>query len=672
MMEISMKTSRCSLLLSLMTWAALAGPATAQTNLAGKWQGRLEVAPGKTLTIQFVFAAASGGGYSAIVTSPDDGAIKNVAASRVTFADSRLTVDVPALSGGYAGTLRNGVLEGEWSQEGAKLPLSLKPFETPTLTPADINALRGEWSGKLNQDALVVTIVLRFSSGADGAIRAAFDVPEQGVKDWEAKAVMLDDGHFSVELPKAMAKVSGLLKSNQIVGQWNQLGNSLPLTLTKGRYLAAPSYLNIPVAAREQLKGRWSGTLNSLAVVVRFETDAQGRTLGYFDSTQQGLLNLPITHAELTGTRLNFGLAVGAQYTGELGGNKLTGEWTQPGLSKPLPLVLTREKSDAAPALVVQDLTAEAAAPYVGTYWAEPIKKPMFVVFQEGRLVLELPWRSVRELQKTPEPHVWAYVTKPENLVKFRREGAGPATAMELQQDETATLPRFVPEKGLPGLEELFALRPDPQRTKKLGALGTIRMSGSIGRTTSQGKGSFELLSAGDEHSRTIWRMDGGEAQVVVAGNRVWMQPQPSSAMQEMPEAMARSSRLAGWLLSTGDWRDEFKQARVLKRIELDGKPVFLVHAAPEKGRQRLIYLGTENGLTLGYDEVYDIPGVGLIGCEMRFADYREIEGVQIPFKYQVRYSRSNLGTWTYQVEKIETRLKLDKDPFSVNQALPF
>ena len=53
--------------------AALAGPAAAQTNLAGTWQGRLEVAPGKTITIHFVIAAAPGGGYSAVVTSPDDG-----------------------------------------------------------------------------------------------------------------------------------------------------------------------------------------------------------------------------------------------------------------------------------------------------------------------------------------------------------------------------------------------------------------------------------------------------------------------------------------------------------------------------------------------------------------------------------------------------------------------
>ena len=335
-----MKTFFYSLLLS----AALAGPAAAQTNLAGTWQGRLEVASGSTLTIHFLITAAPGGGYSAVVTSPDSGAIKNVPATKVTFADNRLIVDVPALSGGYAGALRNGVFEGEWSQEGAKLPLSLRPYKTPTLTRADIDVLRGEWSGKLRTEGIEVTIVLRFSTGADGALRAVLDVPEQGVKDWAGKDVTLDDGHFSVELTKPRAKVTGMLKGDQIVGAWNQLGNSVPLTLKKGRYVAVANYLDLPAVAREQLQGRWSGTLNGLAVIVRFETDAQGRTLGFFDSTQQELLNIPITEAELAGTKLTFGLAYGAKYTSELAGSKLTGEWTQPGIPKPLPLVLTREK----------------------------------------------------------------------------------------------------------------------------------------------------------------------------------------------------------------------------------------------------------------------------------------------------------------------------------------
>jgi hypothetical protein len=331
------------------------------------------------------------------------------------------------------------------------------------------------------------------------------------------------------------------------------------------------------------------------------------------------------------------------------------------------PAVAQSAKSDAAP--IVQELTAEAAAPYLGLYWGESLPRPMIVVLYKDRLAIELPGRALRELRKTTEQHVWSDVENPENLVKFHREGNGPATAVELRQDKTTTLPRFEPEKGLPSLAELFARRPDPQHAKQLGALGTMRMSGSIALTMTPEKKaplvSFELLAAGDDHSRLTLKLKGEEvSQQVVAGKRAWLRTK-SSPVQEMPEAKARAGRLAGWLLASGDWRDEFKQARVLKRIELDGKPVFIVHAAPEKGWQRLIYLDAKNGLTLGYDELQEHPA-GLVGYEVRFADYREIEGVQIPFRRTGKYSEKKLSTRTFQVEKIETHLKLDNDPFTI------
>jgi len=336
----AMKTFFCSLLLS----AALAGTAAAQTNLAGTWQGRLEAAPGKTLTIHFVIAAKPGGGYSAVVTSPDSGAIKNVQAASVTFANSKLTLDVPALSGSYAGTLHDGVLEGEWSQEGKKLPLSLKPYKTPTLTRADIDALRGEWVGKLKPPGNEVAVVFHFNPGGEGVLNAVMDLPERHVKGVPAADVALDDGHFSLQVPGARIEVQGELKGDQIIGEWTDPSISTSLALKKGRYVEpAPTYLDLPAEARAHLKGRWSGTLNGLAVIVSFETDAQGRTLGIFDSMQQHM-SFPINEASLAGTKLTFDVSYGAKFTGEIAGSKLTGEWTQPGLPKPLPLVLAREK----------------------------------------------------------------------------------------------------------------------------------------------------------------------------------------------------------------------------------------------------------------------------------------------------------------------------------------
>ena len=321
--------------------------------------------------------------------------------------------------------------------------------------------------------------------------------------------------------------------------------------------------------------------------------------------------------------------------------------------------------TEAAP--VVQKLAAEAAAPYLGLYWLEPVQRPMIAVLDRNHLALEIPWQGVVELKKEPEQDVWSFVAAPDNSVKFHREGNGLATAFELRsRNATVMLQRFEPDESLPSLDELFVRRGERQRTEKLGALGIIRMSGTIERSISQDKGTFELLSAGDDHYRLKVDLSGAETQQVVAGDRAWLQPMASSPVQELPEAMARSNRLDGWLLATGDWRGEFEQTRVLKRVELDSKPAFIVHAAPNEGRQRLIYFDAESGLTLGYDQVYDLPGLGMVGSEVRFSDYREIGDVQIPFRITMKFPTPVLGTLTYQVKKIETGLKLDEDPFVI------
>jgi hypothetical protein len=321
--------------------------------------------------------------------------------------------------------------------------------------------------------------------------------------------------------------------------------------------------------------------------------------------------------------------------------------------------------TEAAP--VVQELTAEAAAPYLGLYWLEPLQKPMIAVLEGNHMALELPWQGVAELKKEPERNVWSFPQEPGNSLMFQREGAAPATALELRSTNTVTLERLKPDPDLPSLDALFARRGERERMERLRALGIVRMSGTVERTTSQGKGTFELLSAGEDHYHLKVNVNGPQTEQVEAGDRAWIRPVASSPFQELPEAMAKSSLRNGWMFAIGDWRSEFPQAHVLKRVELDGKFAFMVHAAPEAGHQRLIYFDAESGLTLGYDQVQDLTGLGMVGSEVRFSDYREVGGVQIPFKITTKFPTPVLGTVTYQVEKIEAGVKPDEDPFRIN-----
>ena len=61
-----------------------------------------------------------------------------------------------------------------------------------------------------------------------------------------------------------------------------------------------------------------------------------------------------------------------------------------------------------------------------------------------------------------------------------------------------------------------------------------------------------------------------------------------------------------------------------------------------------------EYGPTRSCDEVFEIPGLGMVACEVRTEPIRTTHAAPM------------LGPWTYPVEKIETRLQLDEDPFTI------
>ncbi len=61
-----------------------------------------------------------------------------------------------------------------------------------------------------------------------------------------------------------------------------------------------------------------------------------------------------------------------------------------------------------AAAPVTQDLTSEAAAPYLGLYSIEPLQKPLIVVLDRNHLALEIPWQGLSELKKEQEQNVWS------------------------------------------------------------------------------------------------------------------------------------------------------------------------------------------------------------------------------------------------------------------------
>jgi hypothetical protein len=108
--------------------------ALAQTTdpLAGTWTGTLVAAPGAELRVVFHIVADSTGRWNGTMDSPDQGAT-GIPVESATLEDGKVVFAIPAVNGGYSGTLSEDgkSIEGTWSQGGNSLALRLERVAEP-------------------------------------------------------------------------------------------------------------------------------------------------------------------------------------------------------------------------------------------------------------------------------------------------------------------------------------------------------------------------------------------------------------------------------------------------------------------------------------------------------------------------------------------------------------
>ncbi len=94
---------------------------------------------------------------------------------------------------------------------------------------SNANAQTGTWSGKLDIQGTKMSLVFNL----DGD-KPTMDSPDQGVKGLAAQVERGLDGKIIIKVPSLAINYEGVWQENKIVGTFNQMNVSLPLTLTPG------------------------------------------------------------------------------------------------------------------------------------------------------------------------------------------------------------------------------------------------------------------------------------------------------------------------------------------------------------------------------------------------------------------------------------------------------
>jgi len=215
--------------------------------VAGNWRGTLEVGAVK-LRLVFKISQSASGDLTGKMDSLDQGA-RDIPVDRVTVKANSLRLEVNSVNGVYEGTLdkSRSKATGQWTQGGKDLPLSLEKSEgkdaTPEaekLSPEDLAAnklaaqkLAGTWNGTLSAGAANLRLRVKISKTSDGMATGTMDSLDQGGKDIPLSAITFKDGEIRFETRGIGGKYQGKLEGANLKGEWQQSGQSLPLTLTK-------------------------------------------------------------------------------------------------------------------------------------------------------------------------------------------------------------------------------------------------------------------------------------------------------------------------------------------------------------------------------------------------------------------------------------------------------
>jgi hypothetical protein len=347
-MEMAIRSRILALLLMVICCgSALAAP----RDIAGVWQGKLQVDPTTALTIQFTFAKKADGSYSAVLNSPDNANIKNVAADTVSLQDTALKLQVASLSGSYSGTVKDATIDGQWQQQGQALPLVLTRYEQPHLSKAAIDTLAGTWNGPLTTPVGKLTFVFRFKPNAKGDLDGTLAVPEQGGREIPMSDIAFADNTLTFKIPLVVGDFKATYANGALNGTWKQgapgfPANGMPVVLKKGEFRAPALALKLSNASFVALSGGWEGTLKvktpqgqevAVPLVLRFETNSEAQYVAYIDSPSQKATGIPVSEASLENGKFVMKIAaVGAEYRADFNGKTLTGQWTQGPLNNPL------------------------------------------------------------------------------------------------------------------------------------------------------------------------------------------------------------------------------------------------------------------------------------------------------------------------------------------------
>jgi hypothetical protein len=297
---------------------------------------------------------------------------------------------------------------------------------------------------------------------------------------------------------------------------------------------------------------------------------------------------------------------------------------------------------------------AGGLTPYEGVYWDEDIQRAYYVIRSENnRLVMERPGAiRVALVQAAPDRFHIEGTTAVELF--FEREGDAPAHTLQYKTaTRTERQVRHKPDGSLPAGPAIAARVRDAHGISRLiEGVKQIRMKGTVELPARNQRGTvIHTFSATD--SRLELEIDGRRMAYIVQGDLAFHES-GSEPRQSVSGVEREQMLLDHPAVLFGNWSSHYPKVDVLRQISEKGRELLLVRTEPREARGSTKIIDVKTGLLAAHQTIEFLPGAGFVGVQTTFEDYREVRGMQLPFRVVSQYATSLMGELRFRFEIVE------------------
>ncbi len=218
------------------------------------------------------------------------------------------------------------------------------------------------------------------------------------------------------------------------------------------------------------------------------------------------------------------------------------------------------------------------------------------------------------------------------------------------------------PETNLPNATELLA-----QSVEAVGGQSTLdtvksfHLEGTIGAPKQNLTGKVETWWKGGDFYMVQTIPGLGINRSGKKGDVIWAE-EPINGLRKLEGKEAEQHMWASSLLLTADWDQFFDEARTTAERMIEGKKVYDIELSAKSGATLTVTLDANTHLMVEQSFQVHSP-LGSMPVTIRSTDYRDVDGMKIPYK---QVTDASLMELTQELTVVELNATVDESTFAM------